>query len=58
MTPDLTPALTLRSADDVRALVGQPTRVSDWVEVDQASVDRFAVATGDHQWIQIGRAHV
>jgi acyl dehydratase len=50
MTPERT---TLRSADDVRALVGQPPHASAWVEVDQASVDRFAVATGDHQWIHV-----
>jgi acyl dehydratase len=50
MTRDLT---TLTCADDVRALVGQPACASDWVEIDQASVDRFAVATGDHQWIHV-----
>ena len=50
MTRELT---TLTCGDDVRALVGQPARFSDWVEVDQASVDRFAVATGDHQWIHV-----
>src|ERR1700756_1261519 len=49
----MTPELTLASADGVRALVGQPPRMSAWVEVDQASVDRFAVATGDHQWIHV-----
>ncbi|SEI24985.1 MaoC like domain-containing protein [Paraburkholderia hospita] len=49
----MTPELTLASADDVRVLVGQPSRMSAWVEVDQASVDRFAVATGDHQWIHV-----
>ncbi|MEM5438905.1 MaoC family dehydratase [Paraburkholderia diazotrophica] len=49
----MTPELTLGHADDVRALVGQPPRVSRWVKVDQASVDRFADATGDHQWIHV-----
>ncbi|MEM5387488.1 MaoC family dehydratase [Paraburkholderia phymatum] len=49
----MTPELTLSHADDVRALIGQPPRVSQWVEVDQASVDRFADATGDHQWIHV-----
>jgi acyl dehydratase len=46
-------AMTLARADDVRALVGAPAQSSDWVEVDQARVDRFAVATGDHQWIHV-----
>jgi acyl dehydratase len=49
----VTPDAPLSSAEDIRALVGQPPRVSDWVEIDQASVDRFAVATGDHQWIHV-----
>src|SRR5580658_5573270 len=26
---------------------------SDWVTVDQAMIDRFAEATGDHQWIHV-----
>lgn len=26
---------------------------SDWVEVDQARIDRFAEATGDFQWIHV-----
>jgi acyl dehydratase len=28
-------------------------RVSEWVEVTQAMIDRFAEATGDHQWIHV-----
>jgi acyl dehydratase len=28
-------------------------RVSDWVEVTQAMIDRFAEATGDHQFIHV-----
>jgi acyl dehydratase len=27
--------------------------VSGWVTVDQAMIDRFAEATGDHQWIHV-----
>lgn len=34
-------------------LVGQELGVSDWVLIDQARVDRFAEATGDHQWIHV-----
>ncbi|MEQ5841717.1 MaoC family dehydratase [Paraburkholderia acidicola] len=37
----------------VHALVGAAPRVSAWIEIDQASVDRFAEATGDRQWIHI-----
>jgi acyl dehydratase len=34
-------------------MVGQELGVSDWVTVDQARIDRFADATGDHQWIHV-----
>jgi acyl dehydratase len=47
---DTTP---IDSADGVRALIGVAPRVSAWVEIDQASVDRFAEATGDRQWIHV-----
>jgi acyl dehydratase len=33
--------------------VGQPLGTSDWVVVDQARIDAFAAATGDHQWIHV-----
>jgi len=33
--------------------VGKETHVGDWVEVDQERIDRFAHATGDHQWIHV-----
>lgn len=39
--------------DEVAAAAGEELGVSDWVEVDQARVDRFAEATGDHQWIHV-----
>ncbi len=34
-------------------LVGTETGVSDWVTIDQDRIDKFADATGDHQWIHI-----
>jgi acyl dehydratase len=34
-------------------LVGQELGVSDWLTVDQARIDAFAEATGDHQWIHV-----
>jgi acyl dehydratase len=33
--------------------VGEEMGVSDWVKVDQDRVNKFADATGDHQWIHI-----
>jgi acyl dehydratase len=50
MTPD---DVTAADADALRSLAGGDALVSDWVEIDQASVDRFAAATGDHQWIHV-----
>ena len=35
----------------LQALVGQDIGVSDWMRIEQARVDEFARATGDHQWI-------
>lgn len=42
-------------ADLKRALAAGDTALgaSDWVTVDQAMIDRFAAATGDHQWIHV-----
>jgi acyl dehydratase len=34
-------------------MVGQEIGVSDWLEITQDRVNRFADATGDHQWIHI-----
>jgi acyl dehydratase len=34
-------------------LVGQEVAVSDWVEVTQERIARFAEATNDHQWIHL-----
>ncbi len=33
--------------------VGQQLGHSDWLEIDQARIDMFADATGDHQWIHV-----
>lgn len=35
------------------ALMGQDVATSPWLAVDQARIDRFAEATGDHQWIHV-----
>lgn len=41
------------SSEELRAAVGEDLGVSDWLEVDQQRIDRFADATGDHQWIHV-----
>jgi acyl dehydratase len=33
--------------------VGQQLGTSDWVTIDQARINLFADATGDHQWIHV-----
>jgi acyl dehydratase len=38
---------------DIAGLVGTELGVSDWLEITQDRVNRFADATGDHQWIHI-----
>ena len=38
---------------DIPSLAGTEIGVSDWLEIDQERVNRFADATGDHQWIHI-----
>ena len=37
----------------LQARVGQHLATSAWVTVDQARIDLFAQATGDHQWIHV-----
>jgi acyl dehydratase len=39
--------------DEMKALVGTVVGVSDWLTVDQAMIDKFAEATGDHQFIHV-----
>jgi acyl dehydratase len=39
------------SFENVATLVGTEIGVSDWVAIDQDRIDKFADATGDHQWI-------
>ena len=39
--------------EDMDSLVGQEVGVSDWFEIDQERVNKFADATGDHQWIHV-----
>jgi acyl dehydratase len=38
---------------DLPKLVGEEMGVSDWLLVDQDRVNKFADATGDHQWIHV-----
>jgi acyl dehydratase len=39
--------------DDLKARVGEHMGYTDWTEITQDQVNRFADATGDHQWIHV-----
>jgi len=39
--------------EDLTGAVGEELGSSPWLAVDQDRVDRFADATGDHQWIHV-----
>jgi acyl dehydratase len=43
----------LDDLDELSVLAGEELGTSDWLEIDQERVDRFADATGDHQWIHV-----
>ena len=44
---------TFETLADLAACVGQEVAVSEWVTITQEQVNRFAEATGDHQWIHV-----
>jgi acyl dehydratase len=39
--------------EELPRLAGQELGVSDWVTIDQDRINKFADATGDHQWIHL-----
>jgi acyl dehydratase len=41
------------SFEDLPKLVGQDMGTSEWVTIDQDRINKFADATGDHQWIHV-----
>ncbi len=44
---------TVSSIEELNSLAGQHLGWSDWHVIDQAQVNLFADATGDHQWIHV-----
>jgi acyl dehydratase len=44
---------TFQNLEELARHVGEDVATSDWLTVTQAQVDRFAEATGDHQWIHV-----
>src|SRR5881275_1831593 len=45
--------LELESPLDMKQHVGRELGPSEWMTVDQPMIDKFADATGDHQWIHV-----
>jgi acyl dehydratase len=45
--------LELETPKDWVKHVGRELGPSDWMTVDQPMIDKFADATGDHQWIHV-----
>jgi acyl dehydratase len=45
--------LTVEYPKDLVQHVGRELGPSEWFTVDQAMIDKFAEATGDHQWIHV-----
>lgn len=46
----------LKNLAELKNLVGEEVAVSDWFEVTQERINRFADATNDHQWIHVDAA--
>jgi acyl dehydratase len=44
---------TFANVDEVLNAVGTNLGQTEWLEITQQQVDRFAEATGDHQWIHV-----
>ena len=49
------PIVELADLAELRGRIGQEVAVSDWLEVTQDRIDRFAEATEDRQWIHLDR---
>ena len=45
--------VTTNGIEDVKALIGQEVGPSEWRDVTQEAIDRFAELSGDDQWIHV-----
>jgi acyl dehydratase len=45
--------LTVTGIDELRELIGQTVGPSDWIEVTQSDIDKFAEISRDDQWIHV-----
>ena len=46
---------TFGTVEEIESAVGEEIGTTEWVEITQDRVDRFADATDDHQWIHVDR---
>ncbi|HEY7916226.1 MAG TPA: MaoC family dehydratase [Acidimicrobiales bacterium] len=46
-------ATTVQGIEKFHELVGKHLGYSDWHRIEQEQINRFADATGDHQWIHV-----
>ncbi len=46
-------ATIFQNPAELKKAVGQHLGYSDWLEISQDRIDKFAEATGDHQWIHV-----
>ncbi len=44
---------SIATPQDMKQHIGEELGASEWVTIDQATIDKFAEATGDHQWIHV-----
>jgi acyl dehydratase len=44
---------TFEKISDLQGLVGKELGVSEWMTITQEQINKFAEATGDHQWIHV-----
>ncbi len=47
------PKRMIQNLEELKKMTGQEVGVSDWHEVTQESINKFADATLDHQWIHV-----
>jgi acyl dehydratase len=47
--------IVIPTLSSLQQRIGEQLAVSDWLTVDQATIDKFADATGDHQWIHVDK---
>jgi len=45
--------LVVETPQDLSKHIGETLGPSAWITVDQATINKFAEATGDHQWIHV-----